>query len=265
MADSLFDDKTNNQPHFDEEKDYLAELTGPGGKYDRTKYASDLEMHKAIAKGKVHADRTLDFTLKEKDELRNTLVNKTAEADAAAKFEEMFNKHLDGLNKEPAKKPDAGDVEQPTFDPKKVDEQIESKWREIQIRNQEANNLNEFEKVLKERFSDSAGNILRERMNTMGLTADDVKSLAKKSPQAILNALGLNKQEAETYQAPPRSSVRSDNFSPTGSQKRTASYWDKLKKADPKKYFSPELSTQRMKDIDDLGLEFDDLSRRPHS
>lgn len=258
---SIFDDQNKNEPHLDEDKDYLAELTGPGGKYDRTKYPDESSMYKAIAKGKVHADRTLEHKLGEFDEIRETLIQKTAEANAAAKFEELFKKHVEGrTNIQQTPKPD--DVEQPQFDPSQVQELIDQRLREKDARDQETRNLNEVEKLVKEKFGDNADRVFKERMKFLGLTAEDVKFLAKKSPTVLLNSMGFNQQQAETYEATPASSQRSDNFRPNSENKRAASYWDKLKKTDPKKYFSPESSTQRMKDIDDLGSDFDDMSRR---
>jgi hypothetical protein len=86
-------------------------------------------------------------------------------------------------------------------------------------------------------------------MNTLGITDEDLKFLAKKSPDAVINALGFNQQRDETYQAPPRSSQRTDNFSPAA-EPRDLIFYEKMRKEDPKKYFNPDTSVQRLKDMD---------------
>ncbi len=263
MADSLFD-QTKDQPQFDENKDYLAELTGPGGKFDRTKYKSDEEMYKAIAKGKAFADRTIEHRNKEFDELREQFLSKTAEANAAAKFEDMFNQYMGNRQQNNSDKQPNDEDEKPTLDAQQIAELLDKRLQEKDARDQEKRNMDELEKRLTQRFGDRARAELQGRMSISGLTADDIKLLARKSPEVALNALGVFPQQGDNYQAPPASSMRSDNFQPNANGKRTASYWDKLKKSDPKKYWSPESSTQRMKDIDELGAAFDDISRRPN-
>src|SRR5882672_6584438 len=62
--DSLFDDQ------IEDNIDYLTELTKPGAKFDKTKYSNELDMYRAIAKGKWHADKTFDAKIVEFDQLR---------------------------------------------------------------------------------------------------------------------------------------------------------------------------------------------------
>src|SRR5258705_10335419 len=118
MADSLFDNDPNE---FNEDADYLSELTGPGGKFDRSKYSSEADMYKAIAKGKVFADRTLDHKNKEFDELREDYLKARAENVAQAKLDELL-KRIENRTEEPVINPNAGNVEQPTLDPAKFEE-----------------------------------------------------------------------------------------------------------------------------------------------
>jgi len=85
-------------------------------------------------------------------------------------------------------------------------------------------------------------------MNSLGLTAEDLKLLAKKSPEVAINALGLNVQQQQ-YQNPPTSNTRSDSFKPSVDI-RDAVYYEKLRRDNPKDYFSPKTSVQRLQDMD---------------
>lgn len=233
----------------DQNKDYLAELTGPGGKFDRTKYASDQEMYQAIAKGKYLGDRTLDFKNREFDELRDTLIAKTAEADTAAKLDELIRKYDErALNKDTTNNPNVGDVLPPVIDEAKIEATVEAKIRAIESGKTEKANLDIFDQRLRDAHGENAGSILRDKMNTLGISPEDLKALAKKSPEAALNTLGLSKR-TEGFQPVPRSSIRTDNFKPEATI-RDAVYWEKMRNENMKEYFSQKNSVQRLEDME---------------
>lgn len=236
MADSLFD--------HEDEIDYLAELTKPGAKHDRAKYANDDELLKALAKGRYHGDKTLAFQLTKNDELSEELGKRDELAKSQAKIEELLTKYeqasMNNGNNQPSSEP---------IDPKMIKSIVSSELQEIEIRKQETNNLAEVETRLRERFGENAGSVIKDKMNTLKLTNDDLKFLAKRSPEAVLNALGLNSQSTDTYQAPPRSNVRTDSFKPNV-EIRDAVYWEKMRRENSKEYFSEKLSVQRLKDME---------------
>lgn len=237
---SLFD------PEEDENKDYLAELTGPGGKFDRTKYASEVDMYKALAKGKVFGDRAIEHKNKEFDELREDFLKERAGNIAQAKFEEL--KLSLEKNNDSAINPNAGSVEKP-IEPTNIEDIVAKKLAELEARKQEKMNLDIVETRLRERFGQNSKSILKDKMNTLGITEEDIKFLAKRSPEAVLNALGVNQQQGTYQNDLPRSNIRSDNFVPT-TEIRDAIYYEDLRKKSPKEYFSPKISTQRLKDME---------------
>lgn len=239
MTDSLFDPQ--------DDTDYLTELTKPGAKFDRTKYTSDLEMYQAIAKGKFHGDKTLELQLQKNDELREDFLRVKGDSITTAKLEELLTR----LEAKPPVDTDTGPKEQP-FDMNKINDLILQRTQEtiksIETKRVEDNNLAVVESRLRDRFGDSAKQILRDKMQELGLSTDDLKFLAKKSPEAVINALGVNIQP-QGHQAPPASSFRSDNFhKPT--EIRDAVYYEKLRKEQPKEYFSDKTSVQRLKDME---------------
>lgn len=237
MADSLFD-------NLDQDKDYLAELTGPGGKFDKTKYTSEADMYKAMAKSTVHADRTLTQRNSEMDELREEFLKVRAENVAKAKWEEILAKREDPDNN--VTNTPVHNVEQP-IDEKKYEEIAERKYLEIQAKARDKANMDIVEARLRERFGENARSILKDKMSALNLSDEDLKFLARKSPEAVFNTLGLNVQQ--TTQSLPRSSVRSDIFS-VNEEIRDAVYYDELRKKDIKAYFDPKTSVQRLKDMD---------------
>jgi hypothetical protein len=250
MADSLFnDDDVDNV-------DYLKELTGPGGKFDRSKYQSDEDMYKAIAKGKYHGDKTLELQLQKNDQLREDFIkmkeaqlNMTDAATTEAKLQELLDRIE---NRRDPVNTDTGD-KQPTFDLKKIEDIATQRAiqavKELEATRQAESNLAAVESRLRERFGSTAKQVLRDQMTSLGLTAEDVQLLAKKSPELAINALGLNQQQQSQYNNPPSSNTRSDNFKPS-TDVRDAVYYEKLRKENPKEYFSEKTSVQRLRDMD---------------
>lgn len=236
-------------PLFDQEDDvdYLAELTAPGGKFDRAKYKSEQEMYQAIAKGKVYSDRTIENKNKDFDELREDALKWRADSVAKERFEEYVKNH-NTPSKDDDATPNASQVQ--NFDPNKIEEILEQKIQKMKIQEKEEANLDKVDTLLKNRFGENAKTELRERMNTLNLSQDDLRYLAKKSPEAVMNALGLTPQQDMSYQAPMRGTVRSDSFKPE-STVRDALYWEKMRQTVPKEYFSQKNSVQRLKDMDD--------------
>ena len=248
MADSLFDNDDDNV-------DYLKELTKPGGKFDRSKYQSEAEMYQAIAKGKYHGDKTLELQLQKNDQLREDFIkvkeaqmNTSDAATTEAKLQELLAR-LEG-RRDPVNT-DTGNQNQP-IDLKKIEDIATQRAvqavKELEDTRKADSNLAKVESRLREAFGESAKQVLRDTMNSTGLSAEDFQNLAKKSPEAALNALGLNQQRAP-YQNPPMSNTRSDNFKPS-LDLHDAVYYEKLRKDNPKEYYSEKTSVQRLKDMD---------------
>jgi hypothetical protein len=62
--------------------------------------------------------------------------------------------------------------------------------------------------------------------------------------------------QRDPFQAPPKSSL--NTFTPGAPKKRTWSYYQELKKNDPRTYLSKETTVQMHKDYTELGKEFED-------
>lgn len=257
---SLFDQEDKDT--FDENKDYLAELTGPGGKFDVAKFGGDREAAiKAMAKGKAFADRTVAQRNKDFDDLREDFLKANANATAATKYDEL-KALLEARQSETIITPVVNSEQ--SLDPAKIDELLEAKLAAREAKKREADNMAMVESRLTEQFGERAKAVLRDKMNALSLTADDLKLLAKRSPEAVLNTLGLNAKPQEAYQGLPSSNLRSDNFVPQVDI-HDALYWEKMRRENPKEYFSEKLSVQRLKDMEhpDFMTRYQQKNRRP--
>jgi hypothetical protein len=152
----------------------------------------------------------------------------------------------------------AANEESPKYDPKDVEALVLNKIQETKVLEKQTANFNQVQLKLKERYGNSYLDVLRDQQNSLGLSNSDVNDLAMKSPEAFFRIMGLNQEQQQNFQTPPRSSQRNDNFAPQGQKKRTWSYYQELKKSDYKAYSDPKTQVQMHKDAAELGTAFED-------
>lgn len=224
-------------------KEYLPELVGEGKKF-RTP--------EDLAKGKHQADQHISTLERENNELREWAAKLADENKAKASWEEL----IDRMNKQPSESNPthhADDVRKPEFDESKIKSLVSSTVSEMERARREQDNLMLVRNKLQEYYGDSYQNVLQTKMKEFGL--NDVDTMAKTSPQALLQLM-KPVQSNEQYQAPPRSTMTSSSMKPP--QKRTWTYYQELKKANPKLYFDKDTALQMVRDANELGKDFND-------
>lgn len=253
MTDDLLGGLDNLPPQIDPDKDYFKELTGPGGKFHDPDEKIAIQK---MARGKVEADNLIEIFKREKDQLRSDYLKLQEESKARAKLEDYIN----SLSTRPASSA-IPEAKVDNTKPKELDldELISKKMADREVAMKRKENYQIVENKLKETFGDQYPRILEEKVKELGLTREYINDLARTSPEAFFRTMYLKQQEPkETFQAPYRSNQRSDNFGQKGGAKRTWSYYQELKKADPKVYYDPKTTNQMQKDYALLGKSFED-------
>lgn len=249
----------NDQITLDDNKDYFAELTAPGGKFDLAKFGGDKEKAaQAIAKGKWHADATLELRNKQHDELRKDWQTLREEYNAGPKLKEYLDQIV-SQNQQQSKKPPVDDVK-PAYDPAEIEKLLDEKLSvKIAAREQERKeeaNFRLVESKLAEHFGNNYQSALKQQVDQLGLDPQFVNTLARQHPDVLFRTLGIAGKQDNLFQAPVSSSQRRDQFAPA--QKRTNSYYQKMRKDNPELYRSPKMQDQMLKDYQALGQEFED-------
>lgn len=214
------------------------------------------EAPEAFINDKVESDLYIKTLERQKDELRNDFIKTQEDLQARTNLQDL----IDRLNSQAPQHTPApqGDTEKPTgLTPEQVEQLVLSKIEQNKLLDKEKTNFDMVQSKLQERFGKNAAEILREQANTMGLSNDDVNALARKSPEAFFRIMGLNDQRREGFMAPPRGDQRNDNFAPR-TEKRTWSWYQNLKRSNPKQYYDPKTQVQMHKDADQLGSAFED-------
>lgn len=245
---SLFDQNDEINPQLDQSKNYLDELVGDGKKF---KSVEDL------ARGKAEADLYIETLNKRADQLREDYIKMREEATAQAKLQDLIDRLENRTTPQlPAESPERQPT--PSFDVSKLPSLIREESIKLESERKADANFKAVQNKLKEQFGHNVQQVLQDRMNSLDLSIEDINSLARKSPTAFYNTLGLNNtQPQESLIAPPRSS-NNVGFQPRGETKRTWSYYENLRKSNPKIYYDPKIANQMHDDQVRLGEAFQD-------
>lgn len=247
MSEDLFA-KSDQTLQIDQNKDYLAELVGENKPF---------KDNQALAKGKYLADQTVEAMKTRLDEIRSDYQKLYEERQQGATLKELIDEIR--TNKQPSgeitQKPE--DVKQPSLHD--IKQEVISQLKSDAQQERELTNFQVVQGKLKEQYGENYQRILNEQKEKLRLSDDDVNAWAKKSPEAFFRLMGLDSSaKQDSFQAPPRSVTRNDNFAPTSPNKRTWDYYQKLKQKDRTLYYSPKIFNQMLKDAEDLGEAFKD-------
>lgn len=207
-----------------------------------------------LLKAKVESDLYIKTLEKQKDELRADYLRAHEDLKARANLQEL----IDQLNTSRQSQPPVteGNTEKP-IDLKELESLFDKKFEQKKQLDIETANYSQVQSKLQERYGQNAGSILKQQANSLGLSEDDVNSLARRSPEAFFRMMGLNQQPTEVFTAPPRSDIRNDHFAPH-TPKRTWTYYQNMKRTNPSLYHNPKTQVQMHKDASTLGVEFED-------
>lgn len=234
-------DDNQDQPAIDPEKNYLEELVGDGKKF---------KSPEELARGKYQSDLYIKELERQKDELRSDFLAASADAKSKANLEELVTR----LTKNQGdNQPPVDNVQKPSVELKDIESLVSNKLQEYQTTTKQLENFNFVKDKLTERYGSNYNSALKQQMDELDLTVDELENLARTKPKFLIKTLGLDKEPTlDTFQAPPHSSQRNSNFAPT-TKKRTWSYYENLRRTDPKVYHDPKTSVQMYNDVVTLG------------
>lgn len=246
---NLLDQPADDQIDIDDNKNYLLELVGEGKKF---KSPEDL------AKGKYHADMLVETLKKRLDVITNDYKQERALSESRAKLEDL----IDQLSKRQTSSnelPPVKDEIKPVIDPKDIDSLISNKLEEREVSKRQNDNFNLVKNKLQERLGKNYQDVVKQQIDELGISVEDMNEMARNRPKVLLKALGVDETapQLDPFQAPPRSSRLNDSFKPNN-QKRTWSYYQNLKKTNPNLYMDRKTAIQMHDDAIALGESFKD-------
>jgi hypothetical protein len=245
--DLLSQPDQTSQPLIDPAKNYFEDLVGEGKRY---------KDNEALAKAKLHADFTIEERNRELKEHRDYILKLQENSQQQANLKELYDQLKQLSTREPNHQ--AQEVsEQPKFDPNQIKDLVSSTVKELSLADQQNKNFTTVMDKLRERWGENYSSSLQQQMGELGITREELNDMARKNPKVLIRTLGLDqKQQSESFDAPPRNAQRS-SFAPT-TQKRTWSYYTKMRDTDPTTYFTKQVQDQLIHDHMTLGTAFED-------
>lgn len=248
-------ENTNDGPVIDPEKDYFTELVGEDKKYKDTK---------AAGRALVEKDVFIEQLKKEAEEARTEL---RARLTVEEMLDQMRNSSTtsNASNAEVTNQQEAVQTNKEALLPEDIDKLVEQKLlakekeqRELEFKQRSESNLNEVKAKLTEVYGTNYAAAIKQKAQELGVTTEFLSETAAREPKALFKLLDLAETKApqNIFEAPVQSSVNTAAISRVDTGERTQGYYDKLKKSDPKRYWSAEVQSQRHKDALRLGERF---------
>jgi len=246
LNETLLGDQPQEPDQIDPNKNYLEELVGEGKKF------KDQE---TLARSKFESDSYIKILERRLDERANDYKTLKADYDSRASLQELIEQAKQQFTS--SETPNANE-EKPVIDSKQIESLVSSKILEHETSRKQTENYNQVVSKLKERYGNNYQTALKQQMDALDLTENEINDMARNRPKVLYRTLGLDQPaQREDFQSPLRSDQRSDSFAPRV-QKRTWSYYQEMKKRDPKIYNDPKTNIQMQKDYIELGSEFED-------
>lgn len=141
------------------------------------------------------------------------------------------------------------------FKPEDIENLVNQKLSEAELRRKQATNFSAVEAKLKETFGENYQSSYKQRLDTLGLSQEFADDLARNHPTVFFKTFELDSQRQESFQSPPRTNQRPSSFAPQA-VKRDWNYYQNLKKENPRLYLDPKISVQMHEDMMALGPAF---------
>lgn len=219
---------------------------------DESKYkALDKE---ALEKKALHADQHIETLERRLDELRTDYLSIQEQNKTRARLEDLI-KEYDQKQLTSSPEPDTKEVERPEIRPEQIQSLVEQEIQRHELSRRQEQNMESVKAKLKEKLGNNYQTIYKDRLQTLGLSTEFADSLAKTSPTAFMNTLGLNDVRRDSFDPPP---VNTNTFTPKTPEKRTYSYYQKMRRENPKLYYDPKIANEMDRQSQALGEEFFD-------
>lgn len=246
MTETLFNPEDNNNP--------IELLVGEGKKFKTVE---------ELAKGKIESDEYIRTLTTRMDELRSDYDKLRGEYSSRESLDEliqkMTNQKLEQRTTSSEQTQNANGVNnQPTYDPKELQSLVSTEFQKLKQTERQQENYQLVRNTLKERLGENYQEVLKQQIESLGVDEETINDMARKNPQVLFRLIGLDTPKStNTFQTPPRSNQRPTEFTPS-TQKRTWSFYQKLRREQPDVYRDPKTGVQMHKDAQALGEDFFD-------
>lgn len=254
MSEDLFEDtEKNSGPVIDPEKNYFEEYVGEG-----KKYKDEIAAGRAL----IEKDLFIEQLKREAEEARQELRSRLSVEEALTKLQERQTDR----SGEATSHHNTGEGTQTKSTDVDIDKLVEEKLSarekaaiEAARKSKEEENLSTVKRRLTEVYGPNYASEVKKKAQELGVSTQFLTEAGAREPNALFKLLEVDNQKGYrdiTDSAPPPSRVNTTATTNSQSGVRDSSYYDRLKKEDPKRYWSAQVQNQRHKDALALGERF---------
>lgn len=136
-----------------------------------------------------------------------------------------------------------------SLDDSAIEERILKALEQREAQRASETNVEKVSRVMQDNFGDQAQLVINKKSRELGISAQELKAMAAKSPSAFFTLVGVSETPAPGL-APVVPQNRLNGSATNGaSGVRNKAFYDKMKASDPKKYFDPKTTSDMMKDM----------------
>lgn len=201
------------------------------GKWEADNYIKRLEAEKEEMRRDLEARMSVEDFIKEmkKEKISNPLSNQAPQMPEGERRNEQPQQLTNSMSDEEIQK----------IIDKKMSERDENKARK--------ENVNFVRNELMKQWGQTFPERLKAEAERLGVTEDFFRNTAETAPQAFLKLLGVSvsgPSKASTYQAPPKSELHVVVGNTEESVERKWQDYEKLRKTDPRRYWSRQVQSE---------------------
>lgn len=248
---SAFDETKSTEETTEETTDYLEELVGEGKKF---KDAA------ALAKGKFESDRYIQNLERQLSELREDLtkdekMDQLLELIRSQNNQSTTNPPNGDGNEEPGGGTDPNETSSGLTE-ERLRELIESTVSERENTSKRQSNLNEVDQVLEDKFGDKAAHFVKDKSKELGMSLKELEDLAGRNPRAFFQLTGVNQSARSQSTLVGGGRSGETEASSSRGEVRNFAFYQKMRKENRSRYYSPEVQHQMYKDAEAMGDSF---------
>lgn len=209
-----------------------------------------------IAKGKLEADKHISELERQLAELREDL----GKSEYAKEVVEALRNKAGGITPKDAapKNNNVDAANQPNTTEKASDVDVESLVEQALLKKEKeavvAQNLKAVDDALTTSLGTEAGKYVQERAAALGMSMDRLREIASESPSAFLTLVG--QAPAKEKNADLSSSLNTSAGSFNTQAQKDFAYWQKMRRENPRKYYSPNTQNEMAQSRVQLGERF---------
>lgn len=247
MSDSAFNtNETTTTTTTIEEPTQLSQagafeaLVGDGKKFN------DAE---ALARGKQESDTFITQLQSELQGLREDLDKRMTSEEVLIKIREEAA----------ASSATTGENTTPQLGKDDIAELVKQTLESTRTEESNTRNFNDVDQRLLSVYGDKAGNWLAGKAQELGISVDFLADVAKASPDAFYNTVGLSSTETNTTASVTTGTINTETVAQvnkaSGIKPNTMKYFDAIKKEDPRKYWTPAVQNALFAAREEMGAE----------